>query len=88
MITGLLDHLQQHNPGSTLYGIQGGPKGIMDGIYKILGPEEVAPFRNQVRHQLAHIQQVRAAATGFKLGQEHCPFAPGAQQLEEADADF
>ena len=48
MITGLLDHLEQHNPGSTLYGIQGGPKGIMEGIYKTLGPEEVAPFRNQV----------------------------------------
>ena len=48
MITGLLDHLQQHNPGSTLYGIQGGPKGIMEGLYKTLGPEEVAPFRNQV----------------------------------------
>ena len=48
MITGLLDHLQQHNPGSTLYGVQGGPKGIMEGLYKTLGPEEVAPFRNQV----------------------------------------
>ena len=89
MITGLLDHLQLHNPGSTLYGIQGGPKGIMEGIYKRLGPEEVAPFRNQVGISLLSYSRPKLQLL-LSTGPLTLPLSatPDAHQLEEADADL
>lgn len=44
----IVDYLQDHCKGSTLYGFRGGPAGIMKGKYVVLTPEYIYPYRNQV----------------------------------------
>lgn len=47
VITGLYDAIKEANPRSEVYGILGGPKGLIDGKYTKLTDEVVDPYRNQ-----------------------------------------
>ncbi|MCK4934734.1 MAG: diphosphate--fructose-6-phosphate 1-phosphotransferase, partial [Simkaniaceae bacterium] len=46
VIAGIFDALVQLHIDSELFGFLGGPKGIIDGDYKILNEETINPFRN------------------------------------------
>jgi pyrophosphate--fructose-6-phosphate 1-phosphotransferase len=46
VIAGLHDGLQAARPGSKLLGFLGGPRGILDGRYRELTAELLAPYRN------------------------------------------
>ena len=48
----LVDYLETHVPGSTLYGFRGGPAGIMKCKYVELDSKFIYPYRNQVRLSL------------------------------------
>lgn len=47
VISGIFDYLQERAKGSTVYGFNGGPAGIMKGKYVELTSEFVYPYRNQ-----------------------------------------
>ena len=49
VVAGVLDALAVIAPGSTLVGFVGGTLGLFEGKTMTLTPENVAPFRNQVR---------------------------------------
>ena len=49
VVAGVLDALAVIAPGSTLLGFVGGTLGLFEGKTITLTPENVAPFRNQVR---------------------------------------
>jgi len=46
VIAGLFDGLKKANPASTLYGIKGGPSGLVTNKTIILTPEKIDEFRN------------------------------------------
>lgn len=47
VVAALWDGLQQLHPESRLWGFLEGPSGIIEGKFKELSEEEIAPFRNQ-----------------------------------------
>ncbi|KAL5052358.1 hypothetical protein RYX36_033040 [Vicia faba] len=47
VISGIYDYLQQRASGSTLYGFNGGPAGIMKCKYTELNSDYIYPYRNQ-----------------------------------------
>jgi len=46
VIAGLFDGLKKGNPNSTLYGLKGGPSGLIDNKSVILTPEIIDEYRN------------------------------------------
>jgi len=46
VIAGLFDGLKKGNPNSTLYGLKGGPSGLIDNKSVILTPEMIDEYRN------------------------------------------
>jgi hypothetical protein len=51
----ILDFLQKHAKGSTMYGFKGGPAGVMKCKHVELNTDFVYPYRNQVIHVLLMI---------------------------------
>lgn len=45
-IVGIFDYLQEHFPGSTLYGFTDGPKGVMTNSYIVLEKPTIDRYRN------------------------------------------
>jgi Phosphofructokinase len=46
VVSGLLDYCTARNADSLLFGFLGGPSGIVDGEWKVLGEDEVRDYRN------------------------------------------